>query len=518
MVSNNNGDTVMYHQPTVPYEFLDTLIQLDTGYYTVSLTDNFGDGWTSNQPAWFKMGNICQGLIINWDPVIGSFFQRDTVVHIMPCPPPGPPPGPPVCETTMININLDQYPEETSWDIKDSLGNTIISGGPYSNVPDYQPQYIINCLPVGELTFTIYDLYGDGLQGSLWGGNDGSYYIIQCGDTLVYGTDPVFGNDTSHIFISDTCIPPPPVYGCTDDDYVEYNELATIDDSSCATLKIYGCIDSTMYNYDSLANAMEYIDQCTYDLVLHDLVGNGWVGTRLEIYQDSDTSIFFMTNGGFNQLFTVDLYAPSEVNAKLFVSQQAQSTAIECGFTLIGPEEDTIISIQPPFIIPFFLYEADTYCGDICEEFVYGCMDSTAFNYVDSANTNDDCYYYPGCISPAYLEYHVDTANGYYTDVNVQDSCDVYATFGCMDSLAFNYDPLANVDNGGCVPVVIGCMQPLAFNYNPLANTPDTCIPVIYGCTSPIAFNYESIANDDDGSCVGVVYRFTDPTALNYDP
>ena len=237
MVSNNNGDTVMYHQPTVPYEFLDTLIQLDTGYYTVSLTDNFGDGWTSNQPAWFKMGNICQGLIINWDPVIGSFFQRDTVVHIMPCPPPGPPPGPPVCETTMININLDQYPEETSWDIKDSLGNTIISGGPYSNVPDYQPQYIINCLPVGELTFTIYDLYGDGLQGSLWGGNDGSYYIIQCGDTLVYGTDPVFGNDTSHIFISDTCIPPPPVYGCTDDDYVEYNELATIDDSSCATLK-----------------------------------------------------------------------------------------------------------------------------------------------------------------------------------------------------------------------------------------------------------------------------------------
>ena len=94
MVSNNNGDTVMYHQPTVPYEFLDTLIQLDTGYYTVSLTDNFGDGWTSNQPAWFKMGNICQGLIINWDPVIGSFFQRDTVVHIMPCPPPGPPPRP----------------------------------------------------------------------------------------------------------------------------------------------------------------------------------------------------------------------------------------------------------------------------------------------------------------------------------------------------------------------------------------------------------------------------------------
>jgi hypothetical protein len=44
-------------------------------------------------------------------------------------------------------------------------------------------------LPPGELTFTIYDLWGDGLEGSLWGGQDGSYYIVQCGDTLVYGDD-----------------------------------------------------------------------------------------------------------------------------------------------------------------------------------------------------------------------------------------------------------------------------------------------------------------------------------------
>ena len=33
---------------------------------------------------------------------------------------------------------------------------------------------------------------------------------------------------------------------------------------------------------------MENIDQCTYDLILHDLIGNGWIGTYLEIYQDDD--------------------------------------------------------------------------------------------------------------------------------------------------------------------------------------------------------------------------------------
>jgi len=426
--------------------------------------------------------------------------------------------GPGPCIPTLININLDQYPEETSWDITDSLGNVIISGGTYPNVPNYEPQFIVNCLPPGELTFTIYDLYGDGLEGSLWGGQDGSYYIMQCGDTLVYGSDPAFGYDTTHTFISNFCPPPPTVLGCMDDDYLEYNPLANVSDSSCSTLIVYGCTDSTMYNYNPLANSMENIDQCTYDLILHDLIGNGWIGTVLEIYQDDDTTSFSLTNGGFNQAFTIDLYAPTDVSAKLFVTQQAQFTAIECGFTLIAPNGDTAITVQPPFIIPFYLYQGSTYCGNICEEYVYGCLDTLAFNYVDSANTNDDCFYYPGCISPAYLEYHIDTANAYYTDINIQDSCETLAMFGCTDSLSFNYDSLANVDNGGCLPVVIGCMQPVAFNYNPLANTPDTCIPVIFGCTNVTALNYDSLANTDDGSCIAIVFGCTDPQAFNYQP
>ena len=517
MVSNDNGDTAIFVQPSTPYEYLDTILPLDTGYYTVTLTDNFGDGWTSQQPSWFKMGNTCQGLILDLQLQGLPFSQLDTVVHILPCPPPGPP-AQPICETAVININLDQYPSETTWDITDSLGNTIISGGPYNNVPNYQPQYIVNCLPVGELTFTIYDSYGDGVAGSLWGGQDGSYYIIQCGDTLVYGDDANFGNDTSHVFISDTCIPPPPVYGCMNDDYVEYNPLATIDDSSCVTLKIYGCTDSTMYNYSPVANTMEDIDSCGYTLILHDLAGNGWVGTRLEIWQDADTMEFYMTSQSFNQIENLGLYAPAPVYAKLFVTQQAQLTAPECGFTLIGPEGDTALSVQPPFIIPFKMYEGNTYCGNICEEKIFGCMDSTAFNYIDTANTALPCYYYPGCISPAYLEYHVDTTNGYYTDFNIQDSCLTLAVFGCMDDTMYNYNPLANVDNGGCVAYIYGCMDPTMYNYNPQATANDTCIPYVYGCTDPVAFNYDPLANTDNGSCEEVVYGCTDSTMFNFNP
>jgi hypothetical protein len=511
------GDTIAEvsagHYTSANTSYTDTVMLPDSiDNITFLIRDTYGDGIMA--PGAFYV-TLCEDTIIsvpspNFNS--GMYWNRPTP-NCLPNPPPV---GP--CVPAMVNINLDQYQSETTWDIKDSLGNILYSGGPYTNAPDYQPQFIPVCLPIGSLTFTIYDTYGDGLAGSLWGGQDGSYYLMQCGDTLVHGTVANFGTDSTHTFISDTCVPPPPVPGCMDEDYVEYNPLATVDDSSCSVLKIWGCIDSTMFNYDPIANTMDYIDSCDYTLILHDLVGNGWVGSRLEIYQeDKDTSVFFMTQPGSTQQFSINLYAPEEVQAKFFVSQQAQHTALECGFTLINPYGDTVISVVPPFIVPFQIYTGVTYCGNTCIEIVEGCMDSSAFNYVDSANVNDDCYYYPGCISPAYLEYHVDTTNGYYTDYNIQDSCQTLVVFGCMDTTMFNYNPDANV-NSGCIPVILGCMESLAFNFNPLANTPDTCIPYIYGCIDPTMFNYDENANTDDGGCIPYIYGCTDSTSYNYDP
>ena len=47
--------------------------------------------------------------------------------------------------------------------------------------------------------------------------------------------------------------------------------------------------------------------------------------------------------------------------------------------------------------------------------------------------------------------------------------------FGCTDTLADNYNSLANFDDGTCTytPVVLGCTDSTALNYNPLANTDD---------------------------------------------
>jgi hypothetical protein len=416
------------------------------------------------------------------------------------------------CVPTTIVINLDQYQSETYWTIEDTSGTMLTYGTNYGSQPDYASVIEQRCLPEGDLIFTIYDTYGDGLNGALWGGLDGSYYVIQCNDTLVYGTDAAFGNDSIHVFVSDAC---PPVMGCMDPAYVEFSPLADTDDGSCNTLKIFGCTDSTMYNYDTNANTMALIPNCDYVLTLYDLIGDGWVGSYLEVTQDTNVYQFWIDTAAYTQDFIINLKSPMPVEFRFYVTSQAQLTTPHCGFKLTNPLGNTIIEVLPPFIQPMFKYKVPTYCGNLCIEKTFGCMDPLAVNYIDTVNTDDgSCYYLPGCTNSSYLEYYT---QGFTADYNNGD-CQTEAIWGCTDSMAFNYDIVANIDNGGCIPVILGCMESLAFNFNPLANTPDTCVPLIYGCTDPTMFNFNVNANTDDGGCEPYVFGCTDSTMFNYNP
>ena len=58
---------------------------------------------------------------------------------------------------------------------------------------------------------------------------------------------------------------------------------------------------------------------------------------------------------------------------------------------------------------------------------------------------------------------------------------------GCTDSLATNYDPLANFDNGSCI--YLGCTDSLATNYDPLATVDNgSCNFPVYSCNSNSIF------------------------------
>ena len=413
-----------------------------------------------------------------------------------------------------IIINPDQYPEETSWAIITELEDTIISGGPYVDIVDYSPQVTQLCIPNGEYIFNIADQYGDGMAGSLWGGQDGSYYIVHCGDTIVQPDSADFGYAAFHGFTLEDCAPPPPVFGCMDDNFVEFLPQATVDTGMCFTEKIFGCTDVEAFNYDSIANTDILVDSCTHTLRLTDLAGNGWAGSYLQVFQGDNFLGIFTLEDGFDTTFTFDLSISEPVGVKFNITQQSDFTAVQCGYSLYS-EENVAIEIEGGFvnpIPPFVILYGEPGCGDNCIEKTYGCIDEIALNYNDSVNTDDgSCYYIAGCTNPSFIEYN--------EEADFDDgSCETLIVLGCMDTTAFNYNPEANVElEGSCIEVVLGCMDDDAFNYNINANVEDgSCIPVVFGCIDPLAFNYCDTCNTDNGSCIEIINGCTDSTALNY--
>merc|ERR1712183_633739 len=95
--------------------------------------------------------------------------------------------------SSLLELTTDNYPAETTWDIKNSSGDEKYNGSGYS---DANTLYTINmCLASDEYTFTITDAYGDGICCSY--GNGG--YIIKVADTeVVNGGD--FGDSKTETF------------------------------------------------------------------------------------------------------------------------------------------------------------------------------------------------------------------------------------------------------------------------------------------------------------------------------
>jgi len=435
-----------------------------------------------------------------------------------------------------IAILLDNWPGETSWEITDTSGNILhsVPSGTYDYTQVGQTVFTEVCIPFGDsITFTLNDTYGDGIGGGSVVGNC-IVINLDCEDTIFALNPPNFGYSiSSNVYASDSCSNDTIIYGCTDEDYVEYNELATIDDGSCSTLAIYGCTDPAAFNYDPTAHRMELTSPCDYNLVLYDAGGDSWGNCWLGVRQGNSLWKFKIdSNNVYSDTFNLTLSAYDEVYVYYFEiptpqqnPQQLDIQTIQNSFKLEnaygeilyegnnpwpGPNENKLRNFKNPEDI----YVALPYCDTECIDVVYGCLDPLAYNYNDTANTADTCYYNPGCTNPGYLEYYT---QGFVADID-DGSCSDLAVFGCMDTTMFNYDSLANVDNGGCIPVVLGCMNELAFNYNPSANTPDTCTPVIYGCIDPTMFNYCATCNTEDNSCIPYVFGCMDSTAFNYDP
>jgi hypothetical protein len=438
--------------------------------------------------------------------------------------------GDTINQKIFVTVIPDTYAGETSWEITstDTLG-ILASVNPGYYQTTGVPVTTEYCIPIGaEFVFQLQDTYGDGLCGSCFGGVDGSVVVTDaCGDTIFsiipsLGDNANFGDTiNSDPYTLDECPPLNPDYGCKDPAYLEYNSLASVNDPSmCLTLAIPGCVDSNAFNYDPNANTMDLIPNCDYTLKIFDGGGDGWDGSYIGVIQNGNPIGAFTTNGMMNDyVINVSALTHIEITFYEIFDQQGNSTDItQCGFKLIDPFGNIVYEkgnnpwLNP--IQPGVTYTPTLNCGNYCIPHIYGCIDALAYNFDPNANTDDgSCVYDPGCTNPLYLEYHT---QGFTADVD-DGSCVTLVVNGCTDTSAFNYDPLANLDNGGCIAKTFGCTDSTAFNYDINSNTDDgSCIPFIYGCTDATAFNYDISANTDDGSCIPVVFGCTDPTQFNY--
>ena len=93
-----------------------------------------------------------------------------------------------------LTLVLDNYPSETTWNIKNSGGTTVASGGPYSTAG--ATVTVPTTLAAGNYTFTINDSYGDGICCAY---GNGSYTLRDANNTTL-ASGGAFGSSATTAF------------------------------------------------------------------------------------------------------------------------------------------------------------------------------------------------------------------------------------------------------------------------------------------------------------------------------
>lgn len=92
-----------------------------------------------------------------------------------------------------IDIFFDGYGSETTWEIVDEDDEVVASGGPY--VDGQETATSVLCMELGTYTFTVFDVYGDGLSYP----NEGSV-VLSVGGETIFETVGDFGPSASTTF------------------------------------------------------------------------------------------------------------------------------------------------------------------------------------------------------------------------------------------------------------------------------------------------------------------------------
>ncbi|MTI21304.1 hypothetical protein E1176_09765, partial [Fulvivirga sp. RKSG066] len=142
-----------------------------------SLSGNQGNSWQSANID--LAGYLGANLKLRFSSTTGNTWQGDIAIDDLAVST-----GSSSSESAMeLTIVLDNYPEETSWEIKQG-SSVLVSGGTYGSSPDGSTVIENFTLAKGCYDFVIYDAYGDGICCSY---GNGSYQLTADGSTVASG-------------------------------------------------------------------------------------------------------------------------------------------------------------------------------------------------------------------------------------------------------------------------------------------------------------------------------------------
>jgi hypothetical protein len=235
-------------------------------------------------------------------------------------------------------------------------------------------------------------------------------------------------------------------------------------------LNYYGVVSIVEgYSLFSEGNLAVCLDpnEC-YDLNLTDTYGDGWNGSYLTINDES----FSLYSGGEIDLSYGNMCEEDICNFELVNYELSQESLFGASIIDLNSNE-MLFTVGSGSMGEFCLNPEGCY--------VLQLSAGAGANYEEVVILGDQEYIYAqGEIMPQST-----SINNWITTFS--DIFDVGCIVsGCTDSLSYNYNDLATVNDGSCITLVYGCTDPVAINYNDLSTTDDgSCI--VYGCTDALA-------------------------------
>ena len=329
--------------------------------------------------------------------------------------------------------------------------------------------------------------------------NDWTYLGSHTDVSFVFGcTDMAANNYNAEATVNDASCTYD-VNGCTDPTATNYNSEANIDDNSCV-YTVMGCTDSTATNYNVEAvtddGSCEYlVDLSAVSPLFFSEYAEGSSNNKyLEIYNPTD-SVVDLSGYAF----------PSVVNGSTTAGEYEYWNAFTDGasiaagdvYIIAHPDADSLISIHADQTHPYLSNGDDGYALAFGTEDDYVLLDFVGDFNADPGSGWDVAGVIEATKDHTLLrKFSIAAGNTDWTasaGTTTEDSewivldnevwtylgshTDLVFVYGCMDSIANNYNVDATMDDGSCTyDGIVGCTDSTATNYNPEAVQDDgTC-------------------------------------------